>query len=76
MEDSTANRVPIITTGDLDGRVFTLSDDGRWLLFTRHSEEDDVINTLWAVNIENPEVVVNLEVANIIHFADWRPRST
>lgn len=76
MDDSTANRVPIISTGDLDGRVFSLSDDRRWLLFTRRSEDEDEINTLWAVNVEEPDVIVDLDVANIIHFADWRPRSS
>lgn len=32
---STGNRRPVVTTGDLDGRIFTLSPKGDWLLFTR-----------------------------------------
>ncbi len=35
MEGSTGERRPVVTTGDLDGRVFSLSPKGEWLLFTR-----------------------------------------
>ncbi|MBN1668587.1 MAG: G5 domain-containing protein [Anaerolineales bacterium] len=76
LEVNTANRVPIIASGDLDGRVFELSDDGNWLLFTRHSEAEGQINTLWAAEIGNPEQVIDLQTANIIHFAAWEPGST
>jgi resuscitation-promoting factor RpfB len=83
MEITTGNRRPIVTTGDLDGRVFELSPKGDWLLFTRteapaagneNQEETANINSLWAVDLldENPKAV-NLKVANIIHFADWVP---
>ncbi|MCS7011211.1 MAG: G5 domain-containing protein [Anaerolineales bacterium] len=76
MEGSTANRRPIVTSGDLDGRVFSLSPDGAWLLYTRKSDRpaEQEINTLWVVRVEaTPQIPVNLRVANIIHFADWRP---
>jgi Tol biopolymer transport system component len=56
--------------------VFAASSDGSWLLFTRRSGEPDKINTLWAANIgAEPEVdeLVDLEVANVVHFADWVP---
>lgn len=76
LDGNTANRVPVVNTGDLDGRVFTLSDDGQWLLFTRLGDSDEVINTLWAVKIGDPELDIDLEVANVIHFADWEPGST
>jgi len=75
MEGTTANRIPIISTGDLDGRVFSLSDDGEWLMFTRHDESEEIINTLWAVQITDPEVEIDLQVENVIHFADWIPGS-
>jgi hypothetical protein len=75
LEGTTANRFPIVSTGDLDGRIFELSDDGSWLLFTRHTEDEDVINTLWAVEIDNLENEIDFEVENIIHFADWQPGS-
>jgi hypothetical protein len=73
LEGNTANRIPIVTTGDLDGRIFQLSDNGEWLLFTRALESDDLINTLWAINIEDPQNEININVENIIHFADWVP---
>lgn len=76
MEGTTANREPIITSGDLDGRIFDLSSDGEWLLFTRHVEGDETINSLWAVNVDDPEVEIDLQMQNVIHFAEWRPGST
>ncbi|MEA2007729.1 MAG: G5 domain-containing protein, partial [Chloroflexota bacterium] len=76
MEGSTANRSLIISTGDLDGRVFALSDDGQWLLFTRQDKSEDVINTLWAMKINGEEdLLIDLGVENVIHFADWVPDS-
>ena len=73
LEGNTANRIPVVTTGDLDGRIFQLSDNGEWLLFTRALESDDLINTLWAINIDDPQIEININVENIIHFADWVP---
>jgi resuscitation-promoting factor RpfB len=76
MEGSTANRRPIVTSGDLDGRIFSISPDGRWLLYTRKSNQpaDQEINSLWvseiADTVSNP---IDLHVSNIIHFADWIP---
>jgi hypothetical protein len=61
--------------------VFSLSSDGSWLLFTRKSEVEGQINTLWAAEITDPTIegqaaeLIDLKVANIIHFADWMPGS-
>lgn len=71
IEGNTGNRKPIITSGDLDGRIFSLSENREWLLFTRHNEEEDTINTLWAVKVDDPDLLIDLEVENIIHYADW-----
>lgn len=76
MQGSTSNRAPLVTTGDLDGRVLKLSRDGNWLLYTRKSTQaaDVEINTLWALNIANPTATpINLKTPNVIHFADWDP---
>ncbi len=76
MEGSTANRRPLVASGDLDGRVFSLSPDGRWLLFSRKSSRpsDQEINTLWMINIgAQAAIPIDLRVANIVHFADWQP---
>jgi hypothetical protein len=73
LEGNTANRIPVVTTGDLDGRIFQLSDNAEWLLFTRTGESDDLINKLWAINIDDPQIEIDIDVENIIHFADWVP---
>jgi len=75
IEETTANRVPVIDTGDLDGRIFTISDDGEWLLFTRRSTVEEVINTLWLVKLDEPETEIDLKVENVVHFADFAPDS-
>ncbi len=76
MNGSTGNRKPVVTSGDLDGRVFALSPDGNWLLYTRKgpSGQEDTINTLWAVrtNDDTPKPY-DLEVKNVINFANWVP---
>jgi hypothetical protein len=72
MDQSTANRSLIVSTGDLDGRVFRLSEDGSWLLFTRTEEDEDIINSLWAAEVESGgTLLVELDTDNVIHFADW-----
>ncbi|MGE5221409.1 MAG: G5 domain-containing protein [Omnitrophica WOR_2 bacterium] len=77
IEGSTGNRKPVVTTGDLDGRIFSLSPDGAWILFTRRSQKEGTINTLWAAKLgENSGQMVDLKITNIIHFADWKPGST
>jgi hypothetical protein len=74
MEGTTGNRRPVVTTGDLDGHIFSLSPDGSWLLFTRKAEGDGEINTLWAASLDDdPSILLDLDAKNIIHFADWNP---
>ncbi len=78
METTTGNRKPIVTTGDLDGRIFSLSSNGNWLLFTRKPiEENGVINTLWVASLTGEEpVLINLRVNNVIHYAEFIPDRT
>lgn len=73
MEESTGNRRPLVTTGDLDGFVFSISPDGDWLLFTRRWTEDETnINSLWVIDTKKETSrPIDLEVKNIYHFADW-----
>lgn len=74
MEDTTGNRHQIISTGDLDGRIFSLSPEGDWLLFTRGDEDEDIINTLWVAPADaKGGDEIDLEVSNVVHFADWQP---
>ena len=74
MEGSSSNRKLVVATGDLDGRIFQVSKDGSWLLFTRKEDSDEVINSLWVANISGSSLeLIDLEVENVIHFADWLP---
>ena len=74
MDQSTANRYLLVASGDLDGRVFSLSEDGEWLLFTRAEEDEDVINSLWVVALDDPEdLLIGLDTLNVIHYAGWVP---
>lgn len=50
---STADRRPLTTSGDLDGRVFDLSPDGKFLLFSRAAGAgtgSPALNTLWVID--------------------------
>jgi resuscitation-promoting factor RpfB len=77
IEETTGNRQAIVTKGDLDGYIFSLSTDGTWLLFTRRSKEEGQINSLWAAQIgKEPDQLIDLEVKNVVYFADWVPGST
>ena len=76
MDASTANRVPIVTFGDLDGRIFELSPRGDYLIFTRKSTRpaSQEINTLWAVRA-NGGKPFSTGISNVVHFADWIPNT-
>jgi len=86
IEGTSANRKAVLTAGDLDGRVLSVSDDGNWLLFTRRSDEEGQINSLWAAQIggwgeiepgagQPEQELISLEVKNVTQFADWVPGS-
>ncbi len=77
IEGSSANRRPLVVSGDLDGQVFELSPDSRWLLYTRGlDEEEEDFNSLWVVDIEDDDALpVDLRARNIVHFAGWAPAS-
>jgi hypothetical protein len=47
------------------------------LLYTRRASEGEDINTLWVADLSvEPVKEINLNVANVVHFADWIPGST
>lgn len=68
---STAERRPLTTTGDLDGRVFDLSPDGKYLLYSR--AETDKLNSVWLIDT----VPFNAEARRVplenILSAQWAP---
>ena len=74
IDTSTANRTALVTTGDLDGRIFELAPNGSYLIFTRKSTKpaDKEINTLWAVRT-NGGKPFSTGISNVVHFADWIP---
>ncbi|MFN2196581.1 MAG: G5 domain-containing protein [Anaerolineales bacterium] len=75
LDGATGDRRPVVTTADLDGRVFSLSPDGEWLLYTRASTQEDTINSLWVARLDDSDLFVDLEAENIVHFADWVPNA-
>ena len=78
IDASTANRTPLVTTGDLDGRIFELAPNGSYLIFTRKSTKppDKEINTLWAVRAAAGSKAFSTSIANVVHFADWIPNTS
>jgi len=78
MEGTTANRRLIVTFGDLDGRIFSISPNGEWLLFTRQSKKspDKEINSLWVASLTRSNISpFSLGIKNVIHSAIWTPSS-
>jgi resuscitation-promoting factor RpfB len=75
MEGTTGNRRSLVTSGDLDGYVFSLSLDGEWLLFSRHSlSSSQMINTLWLINTaEGNNKPIDLKISNVIRSTQWIP---
>jgi len=76
IDTSTANRTALVTTGDLDGRIFELSPNGNYLIFTRKSTKpaEQEINTLWSVRTDGG-TPSNTGISNVVHFADWIPNT-
>ena len=76
MEGSTENRTPLVSTGDLDGRILDLSSDGQWLLFSRTGRSTE-INGLWMLNLSDWSAEpISMRVSNVLHFASWLPGDT
>jgi hypothetical protein len=76
MDGSTGYRQPLVTTGDLDGRIFSLSPKADWLLFSRKRIEDpmEVINSLWIIKTDDTAAKpISLDIQNVVHFAAWVP---
>lgn len=59
--------------GSLDGRVFTLSPDGRNLLYTRITTGTSSFNnSLWVIGTERQAEPRQLEINNVL-WAGWNP---
>ena len=76
LEDTSGNRRPVVTIGDLDGRIFEVSPDGRWLLFSRSVTVGSDINELWVAGLlESQPSLIDLHVSNVVHYAGWVPNT-
>ena len=76
MENDTGNRRVVAVTGDLDGRVFSISPDREWLLYSRASgnQTTEHINSLWIVNlVESNAIPIDTHIEDVVHYADWIP---
>lgn len=76
MDGNTGNRKIVVSTGDLDGRIFSLSFDRKWLLFSRSAEDPsgEKINSLWIADITKDEPkLYDTGIRDVVHYADWVP---
>jgi hypothetical protein len=76
MQGTTGTRKPVITSADLDGDVFSLSPDGKWLLYSRKAGSADKadINSLWVTSVDDATVKpIDLKVKNVKNYAGWVP---
>lgn len=72
--NSTEKRALTITS-DLDSFVFTLSDDGQYLLYTREPEDtESFVNELWVLDTTLVDSAVQLSVSDVL-YAEWIPES-
>jgi hypothetical protein len=79
MNSNTGNRRVVASTGDLDGRVFSLSYDRKWLLFSRSADatEGDHINSLWLVDITRTgSTPFDTGIRDVVLYAEWVPGRT
>lgn len=76
IQATSANQRRLTHGGDLDGRVFSLSPDGSYLLFTRtptETGESAPFNELWAIETATAGATpVHLGVQNVL-WAAWEP---
>ncbi len=71
MRDVSGNKRALTTEGDLDAHIFSLSSDGRWLLYTRGNTS--TLNSLWIVDttlaVPEPQA---LKINGVL-WADFSP---
>lgn len=76
IQGSTTSKRPITTEGNLDSHVFSLSPNGRQLLYTQKpnaTESATTFNQLWMItDVSRPTQPTSLVLDNIL-YADWIP---
>lgn len=80
MQTTSPNQRRLTSSGDLDGRVFALSPDGGYLLFTRVPTETGTaapLNTLWLIETATADATpVQLVGIEGVLWANWAPECT
>lgn len=77
MRGSNTARTPLTETGNLDERVFSLSSDGRQLIYTTTTDDEEVFNQLWLISdttVPSP-TPITIPVQDVL-WADWVPGET
>jgi hypothetical protein len=84
MRGNSGQRLPLTTDGQLDGRVFELSPDGQWLLYSREVTQpaSPFFNNLWVVSTQpltgaaaltrTSALPLSLPISNVL-YAEWHP---
>jgi len=77
MRGSSSTKRPLTNTGDVDQRVFSLSPNGRQLIFTRTVSTDSGLdNELWYISDTTLDNVTPIQLLPTdILYADWVPNS-
>ncbi len=75
MRGSSSSKRLLTTSSDLDQRVFTLSPDGRQLLFTRDAqvERENFLNQLWMIRDTSADAEPLQLVPEDVLRAEWIP---
>ncbi len=75
MRENSEGRRPLTAEGDLDRHVFSLSRDGRLLLYSRENPkaDDPAFNSLWVITTTiKGEPPAPLGIENVL-WAEWSP---
>lgn len=67
---------PLTTTGNLDGLVMDLSEDGQYLIYTRKPSDPELfVNELWLIDTRGDRSPVQLVPTDVL-WAEWIPNQT
>jgi hypothetical protein len=76
MRGASGRRHPVTTEGRLDGRVFALSPDGEYLLYSVPTDTlsfDGPFNDLYLLNVASPDATPRPTSIQDVLWADWAP---
>ncbi len=76
MTANTGNRRALTSTGDLDGRIFTISPERDWLLYSTANDDnaDAELNRLWLISLTSDDPKpIDTGIVNVVHYAEWVP---